>query len=427
MPFFKRVVAAFVLLLMLATLPIATVPIATAATSPSQPAGTIVHGAFEIVVKARRIGTGTFPNQGGGLFSSHEVAQFQVRWRGKAVSTAGGNGDYWRVVRLTGAPRPALLLITQGFWLATEDASGQLQISPIKSASASLAEMQWLDAKAGQPGESMTFGIEHLPNIEEATQASGGRWLRFGSLGVLDVSTLKIYTVTPWVTILPGVPDTTLSREGDEVRLFSPGRSKYVLRASGYDYAVAGQPRVYGLLVVDIASGATSELRFDRKRFRYSFADDMDAQWIAHHFEWQRDAKGNEQLQARKQFKPWPWRSKWVSKTDDQVVVIYRADSRLVSVLRRTLLAQPGAKEVAPSGGQRDSSKRDPAIDIQGCVVEILDHSEGQDRDEYTIEVNSKSEASKEIRRLCEVKFPQIVKAIDAELATGRHDAILEY
>ena len=73
----------------------------------------IAHGPFEIVAKGRRISTGTFPNTGGNPFATMEVTGFTVRHQGQPVSITHGSrtlAGFWRVVRLTDAPVPALLV-----------------------------------------------------------------------------------------------------------------------------------------------------------------------------------------------------------------------------------------------------------------------------------------------------------------------------
>ena len=227
----------------------ASVVIGSAAAATPLPTDTVAHGPFEIVVGARRISAGSLDK--GNVFATREVSEFQVRWRGKLVSAPGGNQRFWRVLRLAGAPRPAVLLVTQGFALATEDAAGQLQVAPINAASASLAELQWLDSVNGQPGASQTYGIEAVSDLQAGTQIAGGRWLRFGSRSVMDVATLKLFAVEPWVPMLPGVPVTSISREGDDVRAFSPGRTQYALATA------ACEPALRRLAVVIDAELAT--------------------------------------------------------------------------------------------------------------------------------------------------------------------------
>lgn len=398
---------------------------AHACAAATLPEGRVVHGPFEIVAGVRRVSTGTFPNQGGNPFATREVSEFQVRWKGKPVATPGGNRDFWRVLRLPAAPRPALLLVTTGFVLATEDDAGQLQLRPITSESSSLAEVQWLDARDGQPGPSLSFGIEAVPDLETGTRLAGGRWLRLGSRSVLDVASLTVHPVDPWVPIVPGVPITSLSREGDEVRMLSPGRTQYVLAASGIDYDDPERGDAHGLLVVDIASGIATELRVDRRRFRFAGPDDIDAAWIAHHFEWRRDPAGRERLTPRERFAPWPWRAR-VRETSPGTwqLEVPRIDAAFVSVLRRLVEAEPGAEV-------RDASQPwgpGLAITLDGCALDArafgVDSSTDDDR---RVAVWPSSELPRVAPvAVCERAVRRIAGLIDAELATGRHDALLK-
>ncbi len=388
------------------------------------PTGTLAHGPFEIVAGARRISTGSFPNQGGNPFASREVSEFQVRWRGKAVAAPGGNQRFWRVLRLQGAPRPALLLVTTGFVLATEDAAGQLQVTPIKAESASLAEVQWLDSVDSQPGRSQSFGIEAVADIQAGTQLAGGRWLRLGSRSVMDVSTLRVYPVDPWVPMIPGVPITSISREGDEVRAFSPGRSQYVLAASGIDYGRADQAHAYGLLVVDIAQGTGVELRMDRKRFRFAEPDDINAAWINHHFAWQRDSAGRERLVPRERFAPWPWRARMrQSGSGSWELNVSRIDPAFVGVIKRRLEREAGIQvtDVSTKSGAR--------LDLRagGCALQAVAFGEDVSADDDKwVAIWANSDVPNASAVACEAALRRIGVLIDAELATGRHDGLLK-
>lgn len=388
------------------------------------PTGTVAHGPFEVVAGVRRISTGSFPNQGGNPFASREVSEYQVRWRGKAVAAPGGNQRFWRVLRLQGAPRPALLLVTTGFVLATEDAAGQLQVTPIKAESASLAEVQWLDSVDGQPGPSQSFGIEAVPDMQAGTQLAGGRWLRLGSRSVIDVSALRVYPVDPWVPMLPGVPITSISREGDDVRAFSPGRSKYVLAAAGIDYGRADQAHAYGVLVVDIAQGTAVELRVDRRRFRFAEGRDIDAAWVNHHFAWQRDGAGRERLVPRERFAPWPWRARmWQSRPDAWELEVPRIDPAFVGVIKRRLEREAGVQVTDVS------TKSDARLDLSlgGCKLEAVafgtDSSTASDK---RVAIWAKSDVANASAVACEAALRRVGALIDAELATGRHDGLLK-
>lgn len=381
--------------------------------------GRVAHGPFEIEAGVRRVSTGTFPNQGGNPFRSREVSEFQLRWKGQLVAV-GSQTRFWHVLRLSGAPRPALLLVTTGFVLVSEDPSGRLQLQPVRAESASLAELQWLDERNGQPGPSRSFGLEAVRDLQAGTQLQGGRWLRLGSRSILDVATLAVHAVDPWVPIVPGQPITSLSREGDVARAFSPGRTHYVLAAAGPDYGRPGQPHAYGLLVVDIASGVASEIRFARERMRFAEPADIDAAWIGHHFRWQRGPGGGDRLEPRAQFAPWPWRARlWESRPGEWQLTVPRIDGRFVGPVLALLRALPGVQLVAPPPG---GDGFDATID--GCM--LRGRAFGRDSplaDDQRLSVwpgDSRPGATTDPR--CEAALRRLAAAIDAELASGRHD-----
>ncbi|HRD99032.1 MAG TPA: hypothetical protein PLA97_21850 [Rubrivivax sp.] len=385
-----------------------------------QPEATLVHGPFEITVSARSISRGTFPNQGGNPFATRDVADFKLRWRGKPVATPSGGDRFWRVLRLTDAPRPALLLVTAGFTLASEDAAGQLQVTPIVSRSSSLAELQWLDARAGQPTAPQTFGIEQLPDLEAATTLGGGRWLRLGAEAVLNVATLRVHPVRPWVPVAPGKPMTEPDREGDSVRAFSPGQTKYVLLASGPDYSRPGQPAQHGLMVVDIGSGVASVLRMDRRRFRFGAADEVDAHWVHHHFEWARSQDGAEALRPRSSFTPWPWRAHlWETRPGAWQLDVRRIDTAFLSVVRKVAGKVPGGREVVAA----DSTPGDGVLEVDGCILRTAAYA-GVDADGHMTSIWPKADRPGDS---CTGALRKLAAAIDAELATGRHDALLKF
>ena len=399
---------------------------------PALPTGTLAHGPFEIVASVKRISSGSFPNQGGSPFATREVSEFQVRWRGQPVASPGGNQRFWRVLRLDGAPRAALLLVTTGFVLVTEDADGRLQITPLKTESSSLAEAQWLDAADGQPGPSQRFGIEAVADLQAGTRLAGGRWLRLGSRSVIDVPALRVFSVEPWVPMVPGVPITSLSRDGDEVRAFAPGRTQYVLAASGIDYSRADQAQAYGLLVVDITQGTAIELRTDRRRFRFAEPDDMDPAWIHHHFAWQRDSAGRERLAPRERFAPWPWRARLRQPSPGATQLeVPRIDGAFVTVLHRLLEREPGVQvsDASTRSGTGSDIRPDIRLDITlgGCALTASGFGAGSSTpDDHRVGIWPKIDAPNAGSATCDAALRRLAALVDAELATGRHDTLLK-
>lgn len=357
-------------------------------------ATTVVHGPFEIQLLPRRISTGTFPNQGGNPFATREVTDFRVRYRGREVAAPSGNTRFWRVLRLEGTPRPALLLVTQGFVLV-EEVDGALRVQALRANSNTLAETQWLDSAAGQPGEPATYGIQHLTDPEAATRLAGGRWLRLGAQLILDVATLTPHAVEPWVPMQPGKPVTEVIRDGDTVRAFSPGRTRYVLAGSQVDYA-RGQGQVYGLLVVDIAAGTAHEIRIDPRQQRFADLSDIDAAWVEHHFAWQRDAQGVEQLRPRPGARPWPRRSRVTrDEPGDWQMEVRGIDGAFSAVMRRL------AETLPPD-----------------CRPEVGSHS-------VSAWLTHRGRQGGGTPPACAEALRGFVHAVDAELASGRHDALL--
>lgn len=393
------------------------------------PKATLVHGPFEIQAQERRISSGSFPNQGGNPFATRPVTEFTVRWRGRVVEVPGRGGRFWQVLRLPDAPQPALLLVARDFTLVSEQ-DGQLKVQPLASESSSLAEAQWLDSDGGQPGESRSWGLSHVDlkdaaALDARTRLQGGGWLRMGSRQLLDVQTLTVHRVEPWVPMQPGVPITGLAREGDEVRAFAPGRSAYVLAGSQVDYA-RGRGHVHGLLVVDIASGTARELRVERRRMPFATTADMDRDWIAHYFAWQRDAAGREQLVPRAGARPRPWRGRLVEPSRGELE--YHAERMrpaFADELRRIVLALPGAA-LAPDWIDPRRGIDGFTLRVGGCLIGLAVHEPGlpeEDFDGRVVVFPPQADAA--TRAACHETIRRIAAAADAELASGRHDRLV--
>lgn len=383
------------------------------------PSETLQHGPFEIVASGRRVSTGTFPNTGGNPFATQEVTAFSLRWRGRAVEVPGRGNSFWRVLRLLDAPRPALLLVERDFTLVTEE-GGQLRVLPLHSESASLAEAQWLDSDAGQPGAPQAWGMAKVDPTAQ-TGWKGGRFLLLGSRVVLDVETLERHEVEPWVPMVPGQPVTSLMREGDRARAFSPGRTQYVLAGSQYDDA-RGQGQVHGLLVVDLLRGSAYELRVDRHRMPFADADDMDLRWISHYFAWQRDAQG-ERLVPRAGAPRLPWQGRISTASGGNVEYhVERVRPTLLDALRRVALAQPGA---APAPDWLDPGRGvdGNTVRIGACLLGLSVNASGQMPGDAFSRVGihvAQGEGSP-----CNEAVRRIAAAMDDELATGRHDGLV--
>ena len=390
----------------------------------SATAQTLAHGPFEIVAQARRISSGTFPNIGGNPFATNEVTAFTLRWRGRAVEVPGRGSSFWNVLRLPDAPQPALLLVARDFTLVSEQ-GGELRVQPLRSDSNTLAEAQWLDARDGQPGPSQRWGIRKV-DPATGTLLQGGRWLRLGSRLVLDVRTLALHAVEPWVPMRPGEPVTTLMRDGDHARAFSPGRSAYVLAGSQQDFA-RGRGQVHGLLVVDIGRGHAGELRVQRRRMPFATLDDMDGDWIAHYFEWRRDPDGRERLQPRPDVRPRPWRGRLTEPSAGRVEYhVARMRAAFVDELRRIVLALPDAAMAPDWLDPRRGIGDGRTLRVGGCVLALSVREPGLPDEDFDGSVGvflPNDDAAS--RSTCNDTVRRVGAAVDAELAAGRHQGLL--
>ncbi len=390
---------------------------------------TLQHGPFEIVAKGRLIESGAFPNQGGSPFAKHEVSSFSVRWHGQTVNVPGRGDRFWNVLRLTDAPRPALLLVQRSFTLVTEQ-DGQLQVQPLVAASNGLAEAQWLDSEAGQPGEPLFWGMSHI-DIATGTVLQGGRFLRLGSQLVLDVQQLALHTIDPWAAPPPGGSHQGFAPSSDDgARAFSPGRTQIVLAGWKNDDSRRLEAR-YGLIVVNLKGGDNYELALDRRRTPFDTASSITSAWIHHYFEWKQQAGGRERLVPRAGARPLPWRGQLKDDPTRRPIVysVSRARSALIPEMRRVMLALPGA-ELVPDGVDPRRGIDGYTVRVDGCLFGISSPDsaypeagspEWEFRDGGSVSVYP-AKASDREAAACIPTLRRIAQAMDAELATGCHD-----
>jgi hypothetical protein len=184
------------------------------------------------------------------------------------------------VVRLVDAPRPALLASTTDFHLVTEE-DGHVVTHSFGEPSTNLAHLQWLDADGGQPAAPGHFGIEAVD--PSGTELRGGRWLLLSHHTVLDVRTLRVFPVRPWVERGRGLAMAGLNGSGTRAIAFSPGETQYVTVGSGRDEHREGESD-QGLVVVDVPSGLAYGLPLERRRTHFVDMDDITPAWFAHYF-----------------------------------------------------------------------------------------------------------------------------------------------
>lgn len=212
-----------------------------------------------------------------------------------------------------------------------------------------------VDALDQQPLTSLTSSLE--PQTRQIylhrKAISGSRWLLLGNACVFDVQTATPY---PFTTLL-NTDDTTPQLENDHLPVaLSPDRHSLVRLALRNEYdAKTSEHLGYSLhlLVNNFVEDTSYLLAIDRQRLRVNrqatytgWVDDINQQWLDHHFTWQKGGDGHERPVERTQFAPWPFRG-WLSGYgNDLEYRIVWAKPEMLDKLEEFLIAHFGAKRI---------------------------------------------------------------------------------
>jgi len=155
-------------------------------------------------------------------------------------------------------------------------------------------------------------------------------------------------------------------------------------------------------------------LPIDRGRMRYADHEtDIDASWLARHFEWRRGADGRDRLAPRVRFEPLPWRGVFREHGGGEYKVD-RARQDLRPALLALMRGRYGASPLPATGGD----ERYTRLMLRGetLVLNPLGfHAESAAR--YFPGQPGDPALQRALVR-------EIAAAFDAELASGRHDAL---
>lgn len=383
-------------------------PLLGAVSAAPEPVPTLPHGPFDIAMHTRRIGAGGFPNTSGHPFRTTPISEFEVRLRGQPVQVPGVGQRFWRVLRLTGTPRPALLVAERGLHLVTE-ADGRALVQPLGRQPGDMPALQWLDEVDGQPGPPRRYGLAQQ-QLDADTQAPRGHRLLVDNQTVLDLATLSSFAVQPWIG--PGTADPMAGLNASVARAvaLSPRGTQAVLPASGW---LASGEAAQALLVLDWAGGVSYSVRLEPSRMRRDGSGELTPAWIAHHFEWVTQADGRERLRARAQFKPWPRRGQLLRFSDQHEYRVLDARPALARPLGELLRQRFGARPQADVDADGLGRYALPSCQHHLELVHIDDH----------LGLFSPA-ASTPPRVRCEDEVRAVAAAFDAELASGRDDAL---
>lgn len=215
--------------------------------------------------------------------------------------------------------------------------------------------LESVDSLDNQPAIDLSTAAESQwrDKYLQRKEISGSRWLLLGDACVFDLQNEKAYPFTP-VKARDSV-DPQVNQDHLPVAL-SPDMRSIVRIVTLDEYDASGNTHLgksLHLFVNNFVEDSSYSIEIDRTRMRYtpiinnSFsADDIDRQWLDHHFEWQKGADGNDRLVERSSFTPWAHRG-WLSGYYNDLS--FRLDSvkpELMDKLEEFLAANFGAKRI---------------------------------------------------------------------------------
>jgi hypothetical protein len=259
----------------------------------------------------------------------------------------------------------------------------------------------------------------------------GGRWLQLGSHCLVDVQQQRVWRVpqSAEVSALLTVRPLGLSPDGRGLVRF--GSVSGLLEPPRQDEPAESVPHllVADLQAVDrwtpglgnevqgIAAGGWQVLRINRQRMRYASPEtDLDAAWLAHHFEWKRGADGRDRLVARSSFKPLPWRGVFSSALGGEYKLAAAQQDLRPPLL--ALLQQRFAAQLLPRPAGEDA--RYTSVRVRGEKLTL--HPLGFFADTASADTRGPPGDP----RLQQALVKEVGDAFDAELATGRHDRLFD-
>lgn len=212
-----------------------------------------------------------------------------------------------------------------------------------------------VDAIDQQPAINLTDNIDsRRRNIYlHRKEITGSRWFLLGDGCVFDLQTATAYPFT--TRQARDSADPSLDKMHLPIALSPDRRSLVRLVTINQFDAQTDQHVGYSLhlLVNNFVEDSSELIAIDPQRMRVNrqlaqveAADDIDQQWLDHHFEWQKDKDGNDRLVERSQFTPWALRG-WLTGYDpDLEFRLVYAKPELIDTLEEFLIAQFEAKRI---------------------------------------------------------------------------------
>lgn len=232
-----------------------------------------------------------------------------------------------------------------------------------------------VDAIDHQPAIGLTDTIDsrRQNNYLHRKEISGSRWLLLGNDCVFDLQTTTVYPFTSSLQSRYSA-DPTLDKTHLPIAL-SPDMRSLVRLVTINEYDPKTDAHLgysLHLLVNNFVTDRSELIAIDHQRMRVNRQsdyfgdanDDIDEQWLDHHYEWQKGSDGNDRLVARTQFTPWPLRG-WLSGYDpDFEFRLFLVKPELLDSLEEFLIAQFGAKRIEREHSDEYGSVR-TSLDLQ--------------------------------------------------------------
>jgi hypothetical protein len=161
------------------------------------------------------------------------------------------------------------------------------------------------------------------------------------------------------------------------------------------------------LTATDFVADRSDLLPIDPRRMRFTRTEQIDLAWVLHHFQWERDAAGIDRLVERKDFALLPFRGELIPDTMARPVYhVNRVTAGMWAILDGLLVSKSNAVAKIVEGSFDHEFLLD-GVKITTCYIEGSKY------------VMVGLDAAMPVARVAE-----IVAAFDAELATGKYDAL---
>jgi hypothetical protein len=314
------------------------------------------------------------------------VDRFGISYRGKAIQFSDVAVDSPRVrclIKLPSTSKSLLALVAEiegsrALYLL-HGLGDQLAVESVVADAGSVAALIPLAPTNAKEPPSLSENRRQI--------VSDGLYL-VGTNTIFDTRTLKVHRYSP-------IENSDI---GDfRPLMLSPDQCSFVR------FTFDRNTQAPTLTATDFIADRSYSLPIDRQRMRYVKIEQIDRTWAEHHFKWERDATGVDQLVARTEFSLLPFRGELGPEGDKRsAYYLYGSNESIRSVLEGVLIDKFAAERQPPVEYQVDQRFR-----VGGMSVKVFASSD--------IASVSTEDAT---------LMNQIADTLNAELATHKHDAL---